>query len=54
MQEKTPFSSYFDFFPNVCPPPAYFDFALRHAPEDIHNINRTGLYIAVLVRDRLA
>ena len=41
MQEKPPFSSYFDFFfPNVWegdtplphPPPAYFDFALRHAP----------------------
>ena len=42
MQEKPPFSSYFDFFPNVWegatyPPPAYFDFALRHAP-GTHNI----------------
>ena len=37
MQEKPPFSSYFDFFPNVWEgdilPPPYFDFALRHAPE---------------------
>ena len=38
MQEKPPFISYFDIFPNVWegtlpyPPPAYFDFALRHAP----------------------
>ena len=40
MQEKPPFSSYFDFFslliggghPLPYHPPAYFDFALRHAP----------------------
>ena len=42
MQEKPPFSSYSDFFsltyggggghPLPYPPPAYFDFALRHAP----------------------
>ena len=37
MQEKPPFSSYFDFFSltygrGTLPPP-YFDFALRHAPE---------------------
>ena len=41
MQEKPPFGSYFDIFPNVWEgdtpshthPPAYFDFALRHAPD---------------------
>ena len=40
MQEKPPFSSYFDFIfltygrgtPPPIPTPAYFDFALRHAP----------------------
>ena len=41
--QKPPFSSYFDFFPNVwegtptestpIPTPAYFDFALRHTPD---------------------
>ena len=43
MQEKPPFGSYFDIFPNAWegdiplpyPPPAYFDFALRHAPDNI-------------------
>ena len=50
MQEKPPFSSYFDFIsltygrgtpppPPPIPTPAYFDFALRHAP---------GLFICAL------
>ena len=65
MQEKPPFSSYFDIFffltygrgtPPPIPTPAYFDFALRHAIDcyptdssDLLNITLVNVYANLLV-----